>query len=615
MQKKFFIVLLSALLLSACATTTKQDIAFFKGNQFDFDNLIAMVPDNQYNDKFVRSGLEALKKGDLAVASKHFNHALKFDPSNANLHFLNAFTYHFRALAGDSSQYEMAKVGYDLALRYDPGNYWASYLLGDILVREQNFRKAQDAFAYSVLFAPKNPAFLNALAAASYRSQDIATAIASIEKARKLAPENKQYLYNQTLIEAAAGRTNMAHSALKDYGDMIVDNHSFRFNHLADRVNDWGNFYQANPGIKLAGFGTDDIFGSADTNVGLSVNTNKKINGGKKVNPKSIPIAMVLVDVIIIRSEERNTTIKGVNLLSGLSSTLSGNLFSYNNARTITTPASGASTSSITKAFTINPAFSLAASYSLNIFNDNNDRNEVLARPTLVALNGKKSEFFSGSIFKVELTGAAGSLGGVEEVPVGIKLEVTPNFKSDNIVELHVSAARAFIEGRSADVGFNNFAQITKTLVNANATMKFGDTLVLSGLSERETENLKDGVPILQDIPGLQYLFSSNNTLDFTKSVLILLTPRKPRYTYEDGTTKIDPQNPDDKDIKQPNLSELKNKDGWFKPASNLDAVFYHLRDGKFFKEFRSGDVAVERWAEPYKIDRILKRVLSFLYY
>ena len=145
--------------------------------------------------------------------------------------------------------------------------------------------------------------------------------------------------------------------------------------------------------------------------------------------------------------------------------------------------------------------------------------------------------------------------------------------------------------------------------------MKFGDTLVISGLSEKETEQLNDGVPLLQDIPGLQYFFSSEATLDFNKSVLILLTPRQPRYTYADGSPKTDRANPADAKAKQPNLAELKERPDWFKPAANLDAVFQHLKDRRLFREFRSGDVRLETWEDQFGVGLRIKRAVEFLYF
>ena len=257
----------------------------------------------------------------------------------------------------------------------------------------------------------------------------------------------------------------------------------------------------------------------------------------------------------------------------------------------------------------------MAATYSLNIFNDNNDHNEVLARPSLVAMHGQQSQFFTGAVWHVQMDGVAGSEGTVQDVPIGIKLSVTPTFLSCGEIQLEVSASRAFIEGRSSEPSFNTFTQTIKTTFTANVVMKFDDTLIISGLSEKETEKLNDGVPFLQDLPVLQYLFSHEDTLDFTKSVLILLTPRKPQYTHADGSSKTDRANPADADAAQPSLNELKGRPDWFKPASNLDAVFQHLEDRRLFKEFRSGDVRLEKWEDEFGLGLRIERAVDFLYF
>lgn len=209
----------------------------------------------------------------------------------------------------------------------------------------------------------------------------------------------------------------------------------------------------------------------------------------------------------------------------------------------------------------------------------------------------------------------AGSQGSIEEVPVGIKLDVTPKFLGKDKVQLSVSANRAFIEGCSANAGFNNFAQVTKTTISANVAIKFGHPLVLSGLYEKESEKLHDGVPLLQDVPVLQYLFSHEGTLDFTNSVLILLAPHKPRNTHADGTAMTDGANPTDANAKLPNLDELKDRPDWIKPASNMDAVFQHLKDNRLFKEFRSGDVRLEKWQDELSLGLRIKRAVEFLYF
>jgi len=621
---KILPVLLLAGTLSACNVTTNSLLSSTsltsveQASSTNFSDMIKNVKSDRLGDPYIRAGLRALDNQNLQVASKAFNKALKFDPSDPNLHFLNALTYHLQAAKGDTSKLDMAKVGYDLALRYDPSNFWAAYQLGQISFGEQRYREAQDAFAFALLYDEDNPDILRALATASYYAQDLDTALGAITKASELRPEDTNIAYDAALYNAAAGQDGQAQAQLAVFNSGALDVSAFRKRHLTNRVEDWQKFHKSNDAKLHMAQSVTDIFGSTKTQ-GIKADSNsssssKSVTSSKDAadtKMKADHKSMALVDVVIIRSEEHTATSKGVNLLSGLSSTLSGTLFSMADSRVVNPYGANSGTTT----FTVSPSFSLSASYSLNIFNDNYDKNEVLARPTLVALNNKKSEFFSGAVFHVELTGSAGSQGAVQSVPVGVKLDVTPKFYGPDEVELKVTAARAFIEGRSSNAGFNNFAQTTKNLVTANVTMKFGDTLVLSGLSEKETENLRDGVPLLQDIPIVQYLFSSENTLEYTKSVLILITPRKPNYTYEDGSAKIDLQNPADANTPQGYLKELKNSAEWRAPASNLDAVFWHLKDGKFFKEFRSGDVRLEKWNYPDRLERMTERAVQFLYY
>jgi pilus assembly protein CpaC len=44
-------------------------------------------------------------------------------------------------------------------------------------------------------------------------------------------------------------------------------------------------------------------------------------------------------------------------------------------------------------------------------------------------------------------------------------------------------------------------------------------------------------------------------------------------------------------------------------------AVFEHLENFKFFKEFRAGDVTMEHWDTPRDLGDRIKRAISFLYY
>lgn len=605
--------------LASCVTNSDKPVHATRSlANVELSSALNNVRDDSLSVPYVKAALAALESGNFIEAQKGINRALKFDPTNSQLHYLNGLIYHLRANTGDASQREFAAIGYDLALQYDPSNYWAAYQLGHLNFGDQRYRKAQDSFAYSLLFAPNDPTLLKALATASYHAQDLKTASEAISKAEQVSPEDPVVLRLATLINAAGGQFGSAWDTLNRYKTQTTDARPSQVAYLNRRVDDWKRVYERR-GVQLAQ-STTSVLGTNATTMGVSSDSDSSDGddsddvdtGDNTASKPSTSQRMTMVDVVIIRSEERNATDKGVNLLSGLTATLGGTTFAYTGTRTATNATSG---NTLTNVFTYAPTLSVAATYSLNIFNDNNDHNEVLARPSLIALDGKKSEFFTGAVFHVEIGGAAGSEGSVEDVPVGIKLDVTPTFIGKDTVQMDVSAARAFIEARSANAGFNNFTQVTKTVVTANVAMKFGETMVISGLSEKETEVLRDGVPGLQDIPGIQYLFSHEDTRDFTKSVLILLTPRQPHYTHADGTPKKSSNASNDTKSPRPSLKELRNRPDWFHQASNLDAVFEHLGNSKFFKEFRAGDVTLEHWDTRDNLADRIKRAVSYIYF
>ena len=326
------------------------------------------------------------------------------------------------------------------------------------------------------------------------------------------------------------------------------------------------------------------------------------------------PNKMVIVDVVIIRTEEDLSTSAGVNLLNGLTlqfgqTDQSNAGYSIYQQRTKT---DASVTDTITRAISIK-----SINYSLNIANSNVDRNEILARPTLVAMNGQSSEFFSGVEVNAAAVGGSNSDGATVEVDkeIGVKLSLTPEFLDDGRIKLDVTAERTFLTTpNTSSVTFTLRIDTSKTNVHANVAMNYGETLILSGLSEKETERTRDGVPLLQDIPGIQYLFSKKTTRDFQKSVLILLTPRPANYVYQSAAGKK--QTRKRQRSSERALSELQARySDWFKPYPNWASVFHHMQANSLYREFRTGDVRMESWATQETLEDRLKSALDFLYF
>ena len=308
----------------------------------------------------------------------------------------------------------------------------------------------------------------------------------------------------------------------------------------------------------------------------------------------------------MVSTQELITTSKGINLLNALTLQLGSSSAAAYSENLNYNQETGVGTTTITRALTV-PALA----YSLNIANANNTVNEVLARPTLAAIEGMPSEFFSGTNLNAGAL-LTNSLGNPSVIPVdkrfGVKLAVTPSFLPNGKVKLKVDAQRTFLNADVDTAGFAYRLEISETTANANVVMNMGDTLVLSGLSEKESSSSRTGVPVLQDVPVIQYLFSTKRKSDFQRSVLILITPRSPLFTSksERGQTPAAAQS----------MKALREKMGFSdRTPSNVESILNHLKTTELFREFRQGDVSLERWDRMHSTGDRLRQALEFLYY
>ena len=180
--------------------------------------------------------------------------------------------------------------------------------------------------------------------------------------------------------------------------------------------------------------------------------------------------------------------------------------------------------------------FNAAASYSVNIANATNQRVSVLARPHLTALNGTPATFLSGGEIVYQVSGL--NTGDIKPYPFGTTITVTPTLlrtaAEDGTPRVHmvVEAGRSSLL-KLIDRLPNQPDQYQKVTVTSKAVLSLGQTLVLSGLSQREATTARSGVPILMYIPILKYLFSEWTTITTDSAVVILLTPRDPAFWDE----------------------------------------------------------------------------------
>lgn len=575
-------------------------------------------------DATLKEGIDRLLEGEYHEASKAFNTALLDNPSSSWLHYLNGLAYHLMARSGDVTRNDLAVAGFEQALKFDPTNALASLQLGRVRADQKRYLEAQEEFANVLLLQPDHSEALYELAAVSYKMGDLKTARMAIDRVELQGGATSEVLKAKAMILAATGKGEEALAALAAYRQKADS--PLKTKRLETRLKDWKSLYEN--GLILAQFDGSSI----DQEIAQDAAPDQDDGGiggppPEASGPHEPP--MIVLDAVVMRVDDIGKTSKGQNILDNFTLTLApGSHFkgksNSNNTTTgafaffpgssnltATHNATGNSFDS-TKVFTQGISFG-TITYSMKIANVERQHIEVIGRPSLVASIGKPAKFFSGRELALGLSGEYG--GTISKLPVGVTLKATPlSFDGQTVVldiMLYgslVADAEFLDQGGTPRDTTKSFTRIGISKVKTTVKAKLGETIMLAGITERIDEDGKSGFPVLQDIPGLQYLFSSEATLSERKSVMYLITPR----AYDENKRVLQALT-DFKD-KRLNLKELEMRHkNWYDPDHNMAVTLKHLFP--LYREFRQGDLDEIDWSMKDRLKTQAEQAASFFYY
>ena len=152
----------------------------------------------------------------------------------------------------------------------------------------------------------------------------------------------------------------------------------------------------------------------------------------------------------------------------------------------------------------------------------------ILQRPRIQTSHAVPGSFFSGSTVPY-VTGFVDMYGGfgggtrsqVQQVQVGVQLDVTPYITPDGLVVLDIYQDISQL-GEFVRIDQNDVPTTTSRTASATLSVRDGETIMLGGYIEDNRSSSKSGVPLLKDIPGIGALFRSSTKRD-TRAELILL--------------------------------------------------------------------------------------------
>lgn len=657
-------LLLLSTMLTACSTMQTSSVGLPKSSTSASGVHVEKPADTAMNPVrlSMKSGVDALVAGDAKLANHEFNLAIARDLKNPSLHAANALAYQIRTRAGERDLFDLAETGYLVALEQQHDFQNAALQLAHLYLENKRYAQAQRAAAYALKIEAKNVEALYLLASASYSLGDVELAVWAIDQARVYAPHNDRVARMVPAIYAEAGLHSEAEAFLNEKQSIFNKQDSDKLKHRldqwkvayaadnADAANtqsdateqpkasaadggaasataDGSNIESSKPEGPLA-YAWSDCVQRLNANAGNSQGSggsDDSQSGGSTKVDETMPMPslpspcrghampqMAIIDVVILRTNELSTSSTGINLLENLAVTIQQ---SSNKVSTSVDNAAYTSVSTLTRNVGLGTSATGAIAYSLNIANVSGQNTEVVSRPSLQVLDRQPAQFFSGSKISIGLAGTVGGSSTLNEVNVGLSLSVTPTFIDENQLLLNVKATHTFFEPVTGTSTFSQSLQTSRNMVSAATKIRINETLVLSGLTERELMTNTSGVPILKDIPGVQYLFSKNTVQNFNKTVLILITPRQ-ILPYGESLEKVNELQKSDKvepkvlqETRQRALKELGGR--W----PNLYRAIRQMSRSERAFGVRANDIELEDWNRPQRIQKILQDAVNSLYF
>jgi hypothetical protein len=153
---------------------------------------------------------------------------------------------------------------------------------------------------------------------------------------------------------------------------------------------------------------------------------------------------------------------------------------------------------------------------------DSKSLGEVIARPQITVRSGKEGEINVGDQFPVNTKDFAGNII-TQLMNAGTIVKVTPTVITDGektFIHLKLNVERSSVT--TSSLGFDKAI----TTASTDALLLDGEETVIGGLYTNEERELREGVPILKDLPwwflGLRYIFGHDQS-ELTRKDLIIL--------------------------------------------------------------------------------------------
>lgn len=280
---------------------------------------------------------------------------------------------------------------------------------------------------------------------------------------------------------------------------------------------------QVKPMLSKAG----SVVGDARTSSLIITDVEENIERVTKVIQSiDVPPQQVLIEGKIVEAKEDVEKFFGINWgLRGINSGGNGTGPQFNGGFDVrpggTTPASFA--------FDLNlGTFDILGDLTAILgFFESEGKAKILSSPRIVAMQNEKANIEQSLEVPIRVSNVAAGGGVTQSVTfkeVKLLLEVLPQITNDGAVMMGVKIQREFL-GPIVDQT-SGARETNRRLANTRVLVRNGQTAVIGGIYQNDTDQAQQRVPGMANIPVIGWLFKNQSTTDKKNELLIFLTPR-----------------------------------------------------------------------------------------
>jgi pilus assembly protein CpaC len=155
---------------------------------------------------------------------------------------------------------------------------------------------------------------------------------------------------------------------------------------------------------------------------------------------------------------------------------------------------------------------------------------KLLAEPNILAANKEDASFLAGGELPIPVVSAVGGTGvpqvGIQFKEFGVRLKFMGEIISDSLIKLAVQPEVSSIDFSNAiEISGFRIPAFQTRRVQSTVDVRPNESLIISGLFNDQRQQVKTGIPFLQDIPILGRLFSSTQWQRNETELLVIVTP------------------------------------------------------------------------------------------